>query len=94
MCQFLTRSVGIVVPLVRFVGMGMHALTPTLVSLTPVATMAAKAIEVASLVEKVVLKVAQHVACLTPAWWTSLKCHPSQTPRLVQHTLHVSISSV
>ena len=40
--QFLTTNVGIMVPLVRFVGMGIHALPPTLVSLTPMTTVAAK----------------------------------------------------
>ena len=39
----LIRSVGTVVLLVRFVGMGIHALPPTLVSLTPMTTVAAKA---------------------------------------------------
>ena len=63
--QFLTRSVGIVVLLVRFMGMGIIALAPTLASLAPVTAVAARA-KVANPVAKVVPKVIQRVPCLAP----------------------------
>ena len=56
----LARSVGTVVLLVRFGGMGSPALPPTLVSLTPVTTVAANV--VANVVAKVVAKVVKRVA--------------------------------
>ena len=63
--QFLTKSVGNVVPLVRFVGMGIIALALTLVSLTPMAAVAARA-KMASLVASLVASPVQHMPCLAP----------------------------
>ena len=90
--RLLVKSVGTVVPLVRFGGMDISALLPTLVSLTPVATVAAKVVA-AKVVARVVAKVVKGVAWPIPVWWTTLTRHrPSQTPRLVQRTRRMSSS--